>query len=77
MVENSLASPANVPVGEEACPAVPRTFVNKDSCVRRPQGTCAQPTFTAVTFKLDKTMLRFFYTASERHVHALTCKAAG
>ena len=77
LLENTLASPADVPVaslgnGEQStCPAVPRTFVNEGSCVRRPKGTCALPTFQAATFRLDAAMLRFFYTASGQHVHAV------
>ena len=76
LVENSLHQPANVSTQSidagGACPSVQRTFLNRDSCVRRPAGVCSPPSFKpGVQVTLEPAVLRQWYTRSKLHLHVM------
>ena len=68
LLENTVTSPdAGVNATEDefdgasgTCPAVPKTFLNEDGCVRR--ATCAPVRFSSARFQLNETSLRMYYT---------------
>lgn len=72
LLQNSLAAPADltttiaagITAGE--CPSVPKTFVNRESCVRRP--SCAPPRYMPTPFTFNTTTLRLWH---ERSGHLL------
>ena len=71
LLQNTLNSPADVASSNNPnaqCPTVVRNFVNEKSCVRRSKGTCAVPSFLSSFFSLTTEMMRFWFTASQRHV---------
>jgi hypothetical protein len=75
-MDNTLEHPANVPAQSLSaggvCPSVARTFLNKDSCVRRPAGICSPPAFKdGVKVTLEPTVLRQWYTQSKRYLHVM------
>ena len=77
-VDNTLENPAYVIAGADSggrhgiCPAVPRSFLNEDTCVRRPRGACAAPVFSPRMMTLDQDTLRKWYSDSDKYVYAVT-----
>lgn len=77
-IANSLANPATATADEYAggrhgvCPNVPRSFVNQDSCVRLPPGTCMRPGYPPHKLRLDIGTLRQWYLDSTKYVYAVT-----
>ena len=53
------------------CPSVPKTFLNRDKCVRLAKA-CSPLQFTSGLLPLNSSNLRLWYTANQRHVHYLT-----
>ena len=77
-LENTLESPASSPpesfapsprVGGRSCPTVPKTWLNRGTCVRRPD--CVAPLeYSDTPVVLDEATMRAMYTTSaNRHVH--------
>ena len=65
---NTVDSPADYDAGDsQACPSVPRTFLNSDTCVQRPE--CAPTEYSSTEFTLDATVIREFYTRERRFVY--------
>ena len=81
LIENSLESPAvnlqpsgpiwTASYGGVTCPTAPKTFLNKDTCVRRPECT-SPPTFSDAWFTLNETNIRSFYEQSKFFVFRIT-----
>ena len=83
LLENTLENPAvDPPVSFPAfprerknngntCPSAPKTFLNRNSCVRRPN--CRRPLeYTNTSFVLDEAVILAMYSSSaNRHVHAI------
>jgi hypothetical protein len=80
-IENTLENPAINPPTSFAphprerkgngltCPSAPKTFLNRDSCVRRPN-CVTPPEYDGTTFVLDEAMLLAMYSSSaNRHAH--------
>jgi hypothetical protein len=76
-IDNSLETPASVTAEEYTggrhgvCPSVPRTFVNQNSCVRLPPGTCTNPVFLSRMVTLDETTLKQWFELSHKYVYAI------
>ena len=82
LLENTLEHPATVQVakvydhgrsqsGSMSCPTVPKTFMNKDSCVKA--ASCLPTTFsTTATVTLNEANLRQWYILSSRYIYYVT-----
>eukprot|EP01043_Picozoa_sp_COSAG02_P000106 COSAG02_NODE_2_length_75708_cov_87.013953_9_plen_2901_part_00 len=78
-LENTLENPMTTPpdsfafsprlYGDSVCPNVPKTFLNRDTCVRRPE--CVGPLeYSDTELVLDEaTILAMYSTSANRHVH--------
>jgi uncharacterized protein (DUF1800 family)/uncharacterized protein (DUF1501 family) len=71
LLENTLTRPATTiplsgPQWTGTCPSAPKTFLNKHTCVRRPQ--CTQVSFSDANISLDAAGIRSFYNSSKRFV---------
>ena len=53
-----------------ACPSAPKTFLNRDQCVRKL--TCAGPSFSSAPIVLSDVNLKKWFRVSRRHVHRVT-----
>eukprot|EP00945_MAST-04E_sp_MAST-4E-sp1_P002536 g2536.t1 len=74
LIDNSLKTPANVSAFEDTastCPSVPKSFLNRGSCVRL-SSACSPLKFTNGWLPLNSSNLRLWYTANQKHVHYLT-----
>ena len=74
LLENSFEKPVNVSAFEDTammCPSVPKTFLNRDKCVRLAKA-CSPLQFTSGLLPLNSSNLRLWYTANQRHVHFIT-----
>lgn len=65
LVENTLENPAETasaagPLWTSTCPTAPKTFLNKDTCVRRPECSHAA---SVDTITLDEATIRSFVTS--------------
>jgi hypothetical protein len=77
IVENTLGNPASISDSviyvygtTGSCPTVPKTFVNKDSCVRK--STCAATVYSSVKFTLNEANLKMFYDLSTKYVYRIS-----
>jgi len=66
-LENSLTSPALNGDDAGECPAVVRTFLNKDSCIKSP--ACSQPITGSAPMTLDDATLRAWFTESNVYAY--------
>ena len=78
-LENTLENPLTSPPdsfapsprigGDSVCPTVPKTWLNRDTCVRRPE--CVGPLeYSDTDLVLDEeTILAMYSTSANRHVH--------
>jgi uncharacterized protein (DUF1501 family) len=83
LLENSLENPLTSPPSSfsahprerksnfMACPSAAKTFLNRDTCVRRPD--CVTPLeYSGATIVLNEETIRAMYSSSaNRHVHAI------
>mmetsp|Transcript_102655 Transcript_102655/g.294143 ORF Transcript_102655/g.294143 Transcript_102655/m.294143 type:complete len:2583 (-) Transcript_102655:1307-9055(-) len=75
-ITNTIENPANLSasalsaLSEDSCPSVPKTFLNKETCVRRQ--SCAPIQYTSVDFVLDQSVLRKWYELSNKIVYYVT-----
>ena len=66
LINNSLQHPASSS-SATSCPVVPKTFLNKASCVRKP--SCAHLSFSSAAFELNNANLIKYYTDSSKFVY--------
>jgi cullin-associated NEDD8-dissociated protein 1 len=75
--DNTPASPADLDANSQSsgqadvCPAVPRTVLNEESCVRRVSSSCGVPTFSSAPITLDHGTLTSWYAVSNTHVYSV------
>jgi len=69
LLDNSLEDPAGA-TGTDMCPAVPKTFVNAPTCVRR--ASCGAPAASSTEITLNQGSLRRWFTGSNRFVYYVT-----
>lgn len=75
LIENTLERPAtgpllSEPIMSDSCPTAPKTFLNKDSCVRRPE--CTEMAYSDADITLDDEGIRSIFSATGNYVFATT-----
>eukprot|EP01047_Picozoa_sp_COSAG01_P050259 COSAG01_NODE_5062_length_4518_cov_2.300294_2_plen_1028_part_00 len=75
MVNNTLTSPRTTPTGvmgpkgTEVCTDVRKTFLNRETCVRRP--ACGPTVYSSAMLTLNASTIRKFYEISRRFVFSI------
>lgn len=73
LIANTVDQPATGPLQSEptmsaTCPSAPRTFLNKDTCVRRPE--CATMKWSDANVTLDDATIRTWFASTGKYIFA-------